>query len=393
MIHLKSHLPELNLHGKRIFLRADLNVPLKDSIILNDHRLQAVLATIDLIQAGGGKIILATHIGRPKNQEPNLSTRNLMPWFEQRGYTVTFQSDLAKAHGESYHNPQAILLLENMRFYSGEKTGDKTFAEQLARLGDFYVNDAFGALHRSDSSITLTPNLFPPHARTIGLLVEKELAMLNKLLAAPKQSFALVLGGGKVADKLPLLHAFLDKISDLFLCPALVFTFAKAEGLPVGKSMVDDALLDTARDFLRTARAHGITIHMPSDYMITHNDFNGPLMPMPVSAQQFPANAVGISIGPKTAELYASRLREAKTIFFNGLMGSVGRPETLTNVKTIFEGVAESQAFSVIGGGDSVAAAQLLGFADSMSYLSTGGGATLTYLSGQPLPGLQPYVH
>jgi phosphoglycerate kinase len=387
---LTSLLPSLSLHNKRVFLRADLNVPLKNGSIIDDYRLQALLPTIDLIQKKGGKIILATHIGRPKGFDGMLSTQHVLPWFKKADYKITYEADLAAAVTKSYHDFDTILLLENMRFFPGEKNHDPLFAQQLADLGDYYVNDAFALLHRADTSITMVPELFAPNHRTIGLLIEKELAMLNNLLENPAKPFVLILGGGKVADKLPILYSLIDTVDVILLGPAIVCTFLKAHNKPVGKSLVDDTQLESCNQFIVDAHQRNIKIVFPVDYLIAHETFNGSLSY--TNADEFPADAVSVSIGPKTAQIFAQEISRAGTIFFNGLMGTTQRPETLNEVNTLFHAMADSSGTSIVGGGDSVAAAQLLNVANSLDFLSTGGGATLAYLAGEDLPGLSVFI-
>lgn len=383
---ISSHLDTFDLSGKRVFLRADLNVPLQNNTVAHDQRLRAVLPTIDLIQKKGGKVICATHLGRPKGHDPKLSAQSLANWFASKGYLVEFEDDLNKAHEKSLQNPETILLLENLRFFPGEKSGNKEFAQQLARLGDFYVNDAFGLLHRTDTSITLVPELFPPEKRTIGLLIEQELSMLNKLLDNPAKPFTLIIGGGKVHDKLPLLENMLDSVDTILLCPAIVFTFLKAMGKEVGISLVDDNALPLCKKLLDRAQQKKVKIVLPIDYQTATDSLDGPLSF--VDADGIPKNGMGISIGPKTAALFDSEIKKSNTIFINCGMGFLHRPDTLRGLEAILKSVGKSQAFSVIGGGETVAFSQMLGLDKNISYSSTGGGATLTYLSGGKLPGL-----
>lgn len=381
-------LSNFNLTNKRVLLRADLNVPLKNGTIMNDYRLQAILPTINYIQCAGGKVILATHIGRPTGKDESLTTRLLIPWFVSHGYSVDFQADLTKAYSQSFNDPHTILLLENLRFFSGEKNNDAHFAQQLAKLGDYYVNDAFGTMHRTDASITITPTFFSPENRTIGFLVEHELKILTQLRDNPTQPFSLVLGGGKVADKIPIITALLPHLHALFLCPAISNTFVKAIGKSVGKSVVDEESLPLCKEIIHQAEKLGVMIQFPIDYYIARDSFNGPIVSDPVTADRFPESGVALSIGPETVSLYAKECMKDHTLFINGLMGDIRRPETLRGTQQLFNAIGQSSAFSIIGGGDSVAAVYQLGDASLFSYLSTGGGATLAYISGQPLPGL-----
>lgn len=390
MLFLKSTLATMNLSGKRVLLRIDANVPLNNGHILDDYRLQEIVPTINIIQKKGGKVILATHIGRPEKSDETLSTKQLIPWFIKHGYTIDYEANLAQAYEQSLSNPATILLLENMRFFEGEKNHDELFAQQLARLGDIYVNDAFGLLHRDDTSITLVPRLFAPENRTIGLLVERELTMLNKLIDNPRKPFTLVLGGGKVADKIPLLQALSPHINALLLCPAPAFTFLLAQGKPVGTSLVDEKSINACSTFLSTAQHNGLTIHFPIDYQIAHQTFTGNLST--VDADQFPADGFGISIGPKTEPLFAAIIGTSGTVLLNGIPGDAARKETLHGAQALLEAAAQSQAITIVCGGDSVAIARMLGFAHKLTYLSTGGGASLAYISGESLPGLMLFT-
>lgn len=377
----------LPLNNKTVFLRVDLNVPLKNGELLNDHRLHAIKPTLNYLRDKKATIILGTHIGRPANHEEYLSTKHLVPWFKKEGYPILFTPDLDNASELAKNNPGSIILLENLRFYPGEKKHNPAFAQQLAHLAEYYVNDAFALLHRNDTSITLTPGLFSRDTRAVGLLIEDELKHLEKLIDTPAHPFTLILGGGKVSTKIPLIKNMLSRIDNLLVCPAIVFTFLKALGKPVGNSLVEESSLDTCKEILDLAQQQNVTVTFPLDYQVARGSYNGPLSY--IDADEFPSDGIGISIGPKTYELFGSIIRNSKTIFYNGLMGSVGRQETLSGINALLKAMAESEGYSVIGGGDSVAAAQLLGHADDISYLSTGGGATLTYLSGTPLPGLQ----
>lgn len=391
MLTIQSKLKNFSLKNKRVLLRADLNVPLHEKKIIHDHRLSSAIPTINLIQQNGGKVILATHIGRPEKNEPNLSTQLLIPWFEQHGYNTVFEGDIDKACHKSFENKNTILLLENMRFFPGEKTGDLAFAQQLAQLGDYYVNDAFGTLHRNDTSVAIVPTLFDKNKQSIGLLVEKELRILNALLHNPKSPFVFVLGGGKLSDKIPLLQYMADNIDTLLLCPAIVFTFLKSMGKPVGKSLVDNTMLDKCKEILSLMQKKGVNVLFPQDYIVAHNTFDGPIVSEAVSANNFSDNNVGITIGPKTVDLFSKEISKAGTIFLNGLMGNVQHKQTLSGAKAIFEAMAQSKGVSIVGGGDSATAAILLEFSNRLDHLSTGGGSTLAYLSGQPLPGLEPF--
>ena len=388
---LQSALSTANLSNKRVFVRADLNVPINnDGSISNDHRLTALLPTLEIIKKKGGTIILATHLGRPKKPTPDLSTKLLVPWLEKHGYSVDFQSNLSDAAPVSLHPTSDIILLENLRFFAGEQTGDLDFAQQLALLTDYYVNDAFALLHRSDTSITLLPTLLKPDNRTIGLLIEQELMMLNKLLDSPEKPFVLMIGGCKVIDKIPLIEHMLDKVQTILLGPAIVFTFLHALGKPIGKSLVDENAVELCRAIMRHAKEKKVTLLFPLDYQVAKDTYYGALSY--IETDTLPEWAVGVSIGPKTVQLFSNEIKKSHTFFYNGLMGDLHRPQTLHSIEKLFTVIQDSPGLRIIGGGDSVGAAQLLHESNCFSYLSTGGGATLAYLAKQSLPGLALFM-
>ncbi len=390
-IRMHSKLPSWNIQNKRIFLRADLNIPLVNNKIANDFRLKSLLPTIDYILEHGGTIILATHIGRPQKYDPNLSTAILLPWFKKHGYDIIFEKNLDNAYQKSKTVDKQIILLENMRFFPAEKKNDSAFAQQLGRLGDFYVNDAFGTLHRTDTSVTLTAQEFTPEKRTIGLLIEKELRILNHLLDNPKKQFVLILGGAKVTDKIPIIQNLLDKVDTILLCPAIVFTFLKAIGRPVGNSLVDNQMLEACKTILKQTEQQNVSVVFPTDFQIAQNNIDGPLAI--VSANAITTNDIGISIGPQTIQTWKPIIKQAGTVFLNGSIGFSNRPATLNGMKAILHLMTQSAGTTIIAGGDSVAVTHNLGFVNQIDYLSTGGGATLAHLSGQELPGLTIISH
>ncbi|MGB8367196.1 MAG: phosphoglycerate kinase, partial [Candidatus Babeliales bacterium] len=354
--------------------------------ILNDFKLKSLQNTIDYILINGGTIVLATHIGRPQTYDPNLSTKLLVPWFKQHEYSIVFTKDLDDAYQKSKEANKQIILLENMRFFPGEKNKDIFFAKKLARLGDFYVNDAFGTLHCTDTSVTLVPEEFPSKKRTIGFLVEKELKMLNKLLSHPTQHFILIVGGKKIADKIPFIQHLLKKVNTILLCPAIVFTFLQAINKPVGNSLVDDQMFKICKLILTEAKKKKVSILFPLDFQVAKKTIYGPLTI--VLADQLMPDDIGISIGPKTIKSWEPVIKQAGTIFFNGCMGFSDRTETLVGMKSLLNVIIKTKGTSIIAGGDSVAVTTNLGFDQQFDYLSTGGGAALAYLSGETLPGL-----
>ncbi len=386
MKQLINRLSHLNLNNKRVLLRADLNVPLANNRIADGFRLRTLQPTLDYLHNQNAITFIATHLGRPKGKyDPNLSTKILLPWFEEHNYSVTFEPDL-KGAATRHYQPGAIILLENLRFFPGEQNHDSVFAHELAACAEYYVNDAFGALHRNDSSLTLVADCFAPEKKTIGFLIEKELHELKKLKTSPEQPFVCIIGGGKIDTKIELIKNLVATVQTILLCPAVVFTFLKALNKPVGKSLVDEQLVSIAHEIISHASQNNVKLCFPLDYQAADTTRDGALSI--VDADAFPKDGVGVSIGPKTLAAWAPIIKNAKTIFVNAAMGFADRPETLEGLHALLKIIAKSKAYKVIGGGDSVAAVERFGLSKDINFLSTGGGATLAYLSGQPLPGL-----
>lgn len=379
---------------KRVFLRADLNVPLVNGTIVDDYRLQMIKPTLDMLLEHNAHIILATHIGRPEGKQvPALSTKHLIPWFEQEGYTVSFAPTLEDAQKKS--TKPTITLLENLRFYPGEQTENPEeraqFAHALRALADYYVNDAFGVLHRNDTSITDLALLFDEDHRSTGLLIEHECATLEALFEDPEDPFLLILGGGKPATKLPLLEALFDVVDVIALCPAVVFTLLAAQEKPVGLSLVEQEYAGWAREFLNAAHDAGKKILWPTDYVVAHKTLNGPLST--VSAEQFPVDGIGLSLGPNSVQALVQEILRARTVVMNGLPGIEQRPETIEPLRPVFAALAQTTAYTIIGGGQTTAAAQRFGVRQDIDHVSTGGGSLLAFLSGEEMPGLAPFTH
>ncbi|HLW73039.1 MAG TPA: phosphoglycerate kinase [Candidatus Babeliales bacterium] len=383
-----STLSQWQLKDKRVFVRADLNVPLVNGKIINDFRLTSILPTIDFILKHNGSIVLATHIGEPKNSDSKLSTKIIIPWFVQRGYSILFMENLT-AIAQLKVSPGQIILMENLRFFPGEKNGDPFFAKQLGNTAHFYVNDAFGVVHRNDCSVTLLPYEFPENRRSIGFLMEKELHALNTLKDNPSHPFIAILGGGKVEDKIPLIHNLIKKVDVLLLCPALCFSFLKSLAQPVGQSLVNDSMMTLCKKIIIEAENSHVSYLFPVDYQVSYDAINGPLSI--VSATNFPDNAIGISIGPKTVTQFTAEINRAKTVLLNCAMGFADRPETRQSTKDLINAMAQSSAKTVIAGGDSVDVALNTKNYQLIDHLSTGGGAALAYLSGTLLPGLAAF--
>jgi phosphoglycerate kinase len=377
-----------NLQHKRVFLRADLNIPLVQGKINNDFRLVSILPTINAILKKGGDIVLGTHIGRPEHREQEFSTRHLLAWFKRHGYNVTFVADIQSLKQYPV-TPQHILLLENLRFFPGEKNADPFFAKQLANTAHYYINDAFGVIHEHDCSVSVLPYEFPENRRSIGLLIEKELQQLEVLKHNPPRPFIAILGGGKIKDKIPLMESLLPKVDALLICPALCFSFLKALHNPVGKSLVDDTMLDLCKKIITHAETSGTDYFFPVDYHIAYDSLDGKCDT--VSAEEFPENGIGISIGPKTVEQFTAKINAAQTIFFNCAMGFADKPDTLQSTKELIQAMSQSKAITIIAGGDSVDIALDTPHHNAITHLSTGGGAALAYLSDKIVPGLVPF--
>ncbi len=376
-----------------VFVRADLNVPLSDSgTILSDFRLLAILPTIDLLLAKKARIILATHIGRPEQCEENLSTKHLIPWFERRGYKIIWCPTIKDAHiAINTHPLTTIFLLENLRFFPEEHESSHAFASDLASLAQWYVLDAFATAHRNDTSLALLATQFDPEHRSIGLLVEKEITSLNQLLLInPKRPLCFIVGGGKVRDKLPLLNTLLDRgVEKILLCPAMVFTFLMALGKPYGISKVETDYISAVKALMQKAYEKGTSFIFPLDYQIASRTIQGQLTY--VSADNIPADAIGVSIGRKTCSYFADIIQQSGTVFYNGMMGFPDREETLEGITSILKSMARSKAVSIVAGGESVMLIQKETI-KGITYCSTGGGATLAYISGEPLASLQPFL-
>jgi len=386
MIKITNTVPNWNLNNARVILRADLNVPVNDGKVISDFRLQAFKPTLDYLLAHQATVIILTHIGRPEGYDVDLSTRHLLPWFHGYNYDVQFAPTIADARSAQ----SKIVLLENLRFWQAEAAHSQEFARELATLGDYYINDAFGAMHRDDTSITLLPLEFDAAHRSIGFLVAREIAALERVKENPEQPFIAILGGGKVHDKIPLLEKLIAKAQIILLCPAIAFTFEKARGTRVGKSFVEDELLDRCRTILAECEKKGVTMVFPVDYQMAHDTLNGALTIC--AADAIPSNGIGISIGPKTLKLFSEHILNAKTIFFNGVFGFLERKDTLDGARKLIELIAQSPATSILAGGDTSAVAQAFGLLDQIDYVSTGGGATLAYIAGEELPGLNNWT-
>ena len=387
-------LHELDVVGKRVFLRCDLNVPLKDGVITDDGRIKASLPTIKSLLSAGASIVIAAHLGRPKGEaKPELSlapvARRLA---ELLGSPVHFVGELlgadVTASAQALKSGE-ILLLENIRYSAAETSKDeaerKGFAEELAKLADVYVGDGFGAVHRKHASVYDLPKLLP-HAA--GTLVGAEVEVLKKLTVDPARPYGVVLGGAKVSDKIGVISNLLNKVDVMAIGGGMVFTFLAAQGKEIGKSLVESDLIPTVKDLIAKAESSGVKLILPTDIVVAA-EFKSDSPALVVSAEKIPADQMGLDIGPESALAFAAAIAQCKTVFWNGPMGVFEFANFAHGTRVVAQALTEVSGISVVGGGDSAAAVRALGFADSdFGYISTGGGASLEYLEGKELPGL-----
>jgi phosphoglycerate kinase len=385
-----------SFQGHRALVRVDFNVPLDDTQhITDDTRMRAAVPTIQKIRHDGGAVILMSHLGRPKKgPEDKYSLRHLVNHLSELLRTeVLFAEDCvgdAALHKAQALQPGQVLLLENLRFHPEEEKGDPAFAQQLAQLGDVYVNDAFGTAHRAHASTAVIAQFFPPDRKMFGLLMEAEVKNAERVLHHAEKPFVAVLGGAKVSDKIGIITNLLPRVSALIIGGGMAYTFLKAQGLEIGKSLCETDKLDLAKDILLQAHQKGVEIALPLDSVVAPRlDAGAPTQV--VDHEHFPADQMGLDIGPKTIQQYSSRILRARTILWNGPMGVFELEPFATGTRAIAETVAratQSGAFSLVGGGDSVAALHQFGLEDRVSYVSTGGGALLEYFEGKTLPGI-----
>lgn len=389
----------LDCKNKRVLLRVDFNVPFNKEtrIIRDDTRIRAALPTIETIIEKGGKIILLSHLGRPKGQaNPLYSLKFIADYLrdilKEKNISVQF-NDTPIGHPDLLHQTlhlksRHILVLENIRFYPEEEKGDPTFARQLADLGDLYINDAFGCMHRNHASAATAAEYFDKAHKAFGLLAQSEIANAERVLQNPKSPFTAILGGAKVSDKLPILERLLDSARHIIIGGGMAYTFLKAQGQPIGDSLCDTERLDWVKKLSATAAEKGVTIHLPQD-SIAADDFTNPTDIQEVTAIK--DGYLGMDIGPKSRAAFSEVIAQSRTILWNGPMGVFEKTAFNEGTKHIARAVAEATekgAFSLIGGGDSVAAVKGLGLEKNMSYISTGGGALLEFFEGKKLPGI-----
>jgi len=381
---------DLKLDGQRVFIRVDFNVPIENGTITDDTRIRASLPTIKFALDHGATVILASHLGRPKGKpKPEFSLAPVAKRLsELLGRPVAFAADCIgpKAADTVRDNAGGVILLENLRFHPEEEKNDDAFAKQLASLADVYVNDAFGSAHRAHAS---TEGIVH-HVKTAsaGLLMADEVEYLGRALGSPERPFVAILGGAKVSDKLEVIQNLISRVDALLIGGAMAYTFLKAQGRPVGKSLVEDDLIDTARDLLAQAKTRGLTFELPVDHVVAPKlEAGAPAETIDVTDGAI-GDRMGLDIGPRTVKRYSDVIAGAKTVIWNGPMGVFEIDAFAQGTLGVARAVASVNGTTIIGGGDSVAAVTKAGVADKMTHISTGGGASLEFLGGQTLPGV-----
>jgi phosphoglycerate kinase len=386
----KKSVKDIDVKGKVVFCRVDFNVPMKDGQVTDDTRIRAALPTIAYLAEQGAKVVLASHLGRPKGEVveelrlnavaeklQELSGKNVVKTDEAYGETV--KAEIAKLE------EGGVLLLENVRFYPGEEKNDPELAKAFADLADIYVNDAFGAAHRAHASTEGIAKHIPAVA---GFLMEKELEVLGKALSNPERPFTAIIGGAKVRDKIGVIQNLLDKVDNLIIGGGLAYTFIKALGHDVGKSLLEEDKIDLAKSFLDQAKEKGVNFYVPVDIVVA-DDFSNDANTQIVPIDSIPSDWEGLDAGPKSREIYADVIKNSKLVIWNGPMGVFELDAFAGGTKAVGEALAEAKdTYSIIGGGDSAAAVEKFGLADKMSHISTGGGASLEFMEGKELPGV-----
>jgi len=385
-----------NFKDKKALIRVDFNVPLDNEYHITDtNRIDATLPTIRKILADGGSVILMSHLGRPKGgPEEKFSLKHLLPYLsEQLKLTVKFADDCIGQSAKDLAaglKPGEVLLLENLRFYKEEEKGDVVFAQKLASLGDIYVNDAFGTAHRAHASTAIIANYFP-QAKCFGYVMAGEVTALDKVLKEATHPFTAILGGAKVSGKIEVISHLMDKVDNLIIGGGMMFTFIKAIGGEVGNSMVEDELLEISRNIVEGAKTMGVNLYLPVDAVIA-DAFSNDANIRTCNAYDIPDSWMGLDIGPNTLQKFEHVIEQSSTILWNGPMGVFEMNNFEEGTKKIAEAIAkatENGAFSLVGGGDSVAAINKYELANKISYVSTGGGAMLEYIEGKELPGVK----
>ncbi len=388
---MKKTVKDIQVKGKRALVRCDFNVPLKDGVITDDIRIVSALPTIRYLMEGGARVILMSHLGRPDGEAKKEFT--LAPvaarLAELLGTEVKFVSsdtvvdDKVREAAAALEDGQ-VMLLENVRFRKEETKNGADFAKELAQLGDFFVNDAFGTAHRAHASTAGVADYLPAVS---GFLIEKEVEFLGNAVENPKRPFVAIMGGAKVGDKIPVIENLLKKVDTLIIGGGMAYTFFKSQGLEIGTSILDKDNVELAAELLKKAEAAGVKMLLPVD-CVCGKEFKNDTEYAVFPREEIPADMMGLDIGPKTAELYRQAVADAATVVWNGPMGVFEMPNFAKGTRAVAEALAESSAVTVIGGGDSAAAVEQFGLADKMTHISTGGGASLEFLEGKVLPGI-----
>ncbi|GAC1398040.1 MAG: phosphoglycerate kinase [Sediminibacterium sp.] len=392
-----SKFSDHNFKGQKALIRVDFNVPLNAAFeITDDTRMRATIPTIKKILDEGGSVVLMSHFGRPKDgPSDKYSLKHLVKHLEAllNGVRVQFADDCIGESAKELSSrlqPGEVLLLENLRFYKEEEKGDVSFAEKLSRLGDVYVNDAFGTAHRAHASTAVIAQFFPGDKKMFGLVMESEVSSAEKIMHKADKPFTAIIGGAKVSDKILIIENLLERATDIIIGGGMAYTFMKAQGGTIGNSLCEEDRLQTAIDLLKKAEAKGVCIHLPSDSVIA-DKFGADANTSSAPSNHIPDGWMGLDIGENACEQFANCIRRSKTILWNGPMGVFEMEKFQHGTKAIAAAVAaatQEGAFSLVGGGDSVAAVNQFGFADKVSYVSTGGGALLEYFEGKVLPGI-----
>ncbi|WP_088006496.1 phosphoglycerate kinase [Indiicoccus explosivorum] len=385
----KKTMRDVELKGKRVFCRVDFNVPMEEGRITDDTRIRAAIPTISYLTEQGAKVILASHLGRPKGQvnEEMRLTAAARRLSELLGKEV---AKLDESTGENVRKSAErmkegdITLIENVRFHAGEEKNDPELAKEFASFADVFVNDAFGAAHRAHASTAGIAEHLPSVA---GFLLEKELDVLGKALSDPERPFTAVIGGSKVKDKIGVIENLLENVDNLLLGGGLTYTFSKAQGKEIGKSLLEEDKIDLAKSFIRKAEEKGVKLYLPTDVVVA-SEFSKDAETKVVSADEIPSDWMGLDIGPQTAETYSDVIKNSKLIIWNGPMGVFEMEKFEKGTRKVAEAMAETDGYTIIGGGDSAAAAEKFGVADRMDHVSTGGGASLEFMEGKELPGV-----
>jgi phosphoglycerate kinase len=391
-----SKFQDYNFSGKKALIRVDFNVPLDEKYnITDDTRMRATIPTIKKILSDRGSVILMSHLGRPKEgPTEKFSLKHLVKHLSDLlGTEVQFANDCIGEEAVQKANalkPGEVLLLENLRFYKQEEKGDEAFAEKLSKLGDVYVNDAFGTAHRAHASTAIIAKFFSPENKMFGLVMEGEVASAEKVLHSAEKPFTAIIGGAKVSDKILIIENLLGRATDIIIGGGMAYTFFKAMGGHVGKSLVEEDRIDTAKELLKKAEAKGVSIHLPADSIIADKFAEDAEVSSSLS-NIIPDGWMGLDIGAMACDTFTKVIHDSKTVLWNGPMGVFEMEKFQHGTKCVAQAVADATqkgAFTLVGGGDSVAAVNQFGFADKVSYVSTGGGAMLEYFEGKELPGI-----